>query len=122
MCIDEEEIYTKLTATHQVLDWNLVDENSCDECMKIHHVWRNCGYGEQPEEKDKKKSVLNHFKLKHEILKRNNILTECYQTCPLPNVPIFFTLLTLRDEEQNIKYYWQFKKQLSGSLYFYKYH
>lgn len=50
-----------LTATHQVLDWNLVDENSCDECMKIHRVWRNCGYGEQPGEKDKKKSVLNHF-------------------------------------------------------------
>lgn len=50
-----------LTATHQVLDWNLVDENSCDECMKIHRVWRNCGYGEQPGEKDKKSQVLNHF-------------------------------------------------------------
>lgn len=53
MCIDEEEIYTNLTATHQVLDWNLVDENFCDECMKIHRVWRNCGYGEQPGEKVK---------------------------------------------------------------------
>lgn len=48
------------------------------------------------EKKTRKSQVLNHFKLKHEIVKRNNILTECYQTCPLPNVPIFFTLLTLR--------------------------
>lgn len=36
--------------------------------------------------------------------------------------PHIFHSFNSKSKEQNIKYYWQFKKQLSGSLYFYKYH
>lgn len=61
MCIDEEEIYINFIVIYQVLDWNLVDENFCDECMKIYRVWRNCGYGEQFGEKDKKKLSFELF-------------------------------------------------------------